>query len=197
VAELASAHRAVRDFGGPLFITGIDLFADAIQRAMPEALVVRVVPALLPTRDDVPCLVLRTDGGGAGRGECVEAVLRALGPAHYVEDEQTYEVVMYLASPFPVVVRRALGEAVAGILSRRGIDDRWQPVAERVLWEALSSMGPTPARGGSDAVEAEVATPGGVTAAGLAEAGRLSQVMVDTLLLMIEHGERLRLDKRS
>jgi pyrroline-5-carboxylate reductase len=195
VAELASAHPAVRNFGGPLFITGIDLPADAVQRAVPEAMVVRVVPALLPARDDVPCLVLRPASGGARRIECVEAILKALGPAHYVEDERTYEVVMYLASPFPVVVRRAVGEAVAGILARRGIDERWQPVAERVMWEALSGMGPTPARGGTDAAEAEVATPGGVTAAGLAEAGRLSRVMVDTLLLMIDHGEQLRLDK--
>jgi pyrroline-5-carboxylate reductase len=195
IAELASVHRAVRDFGGTLFIAGIDLPIEAVQQLTPAALVVRVVPALLSARDDVPCLVLDRGDGGIRWKTSAEPVLKAIGPVHSVDDEKTFESVMYLTSPFPVVVRRALREAIAKTLARREIEPKWQPVAESILWQALAGMETTAARGGGqDTVEAEVVTPGGVTAAGLREVGRLSQVLVDTLSLMFRHGEQLRGD---
>lgn len=187
LAQLAELHRSIGEFSGALLVTGIDLSLDAMQRLIPAALVVRVVPSLLSACHSIPCLVL--DRGCAGtRWERAAAVLNMLGPVLRVDDEQAFESIMYLTSPFPVVLRNALADAVASTLTRRGIDRQWQTLAERVLWESLASS----ARMQTASIEGEIATPGGVTATGLREVPLISRALQDALQVMMRHGELLR-----
>lgn len=189
LAELASHHRSITEFSGTLLVTGIDLPLEEIQRLAPAALVARVIPALLSAPRSIPCLVLNRGHAGK-RWERAETVIKMLGPVHCVSDERTFEALMYLTSPFPVVLRSALADTVASTLAQGRIGPEWQPLAEQVLWLALSSVASTLAQ--SDSIEAEVATPGGVTAAGLHEVPTISRVLQDTLKIMMRHGRRLR-----
>jgi pyrroline-5-carboxylate reductase len=124
------------------------------------------------------------------RWERARSILAALGKnVHHVDDERAFESIMYLTSPFPIVLRRAMTDSLAGVLSRRGIDGRWRSVAERVLWDALLALASAPDKIG--AVDSNVTTPGGVTAAGLQEVGGLTRAAEDILHVMMRHGERL------
>ena len=189
LAELASHHRSITEFSGTLLVTGIDLPLKDIQRVVPGALVARVIPALLSAPHSIPCLVL--NGGHAGEHwDRAETVIKMLGPVHCVSDERTLETLMYLTSPFPVVLRSALADMVASTLAQSRVDPEWQPLAEQVLWQALSSIASTLAQ--SDSIEAEVATPGGVTATGLREVPTISRALQDALQIMMRHGRRPR-----
>jgi pyrroline-5-carboxylate reductase len=192
VMELAARHQAIRDYEGVLFLAGIDRPIEMLQRVLPAALVVRVAPFLLPSREDVPCLVLQPDDRGPRWESCAKVVLSVLGPSDLVDDEKVFEIVLQFGSPFPVVLRKALRNAVATVLSKQGIHAEWEPLAERVLWQALSATKLVPGPAGSDASELDVATPGGITERGLQEAGQLSQSMVDVMSAMICHAEQLR-----
>jgi pyrroline-5-carboxylate reductase len=187
LAALAARHRSITEFSGTLLVTGIDLPLEAIQRLTPAALVVRVVPALLSSPRFISSLVLDCHYAGP-RWQRAKAVLEMLGPIEYLDDEQAFESIMYLTSPFPVVLRNALADAVAGVLTQRRVDPKWQPLAERVLWDALSSV--ASGRAQSDSLEGAVATPGGVTAAGIHEVPTISRVLQDALQIMMCHGER-------
>ncbi len=120
------------------------------------------------------------------RWERARSILASLGKLHHVDDERAFESIMDLTSPFPIVLRRAMTDALTGVLSRRGVDGRWRPVAERVLWDALLALASAPG-----AVDSNVTTPGGVTAAGLQEVGDLARAAEDILHVMMRHGERL------
>jgi pyrroline-5-carboxylate reductase len=185
LAALIARHQSITEFSGTLLVTGIDLPLEAVQRLTPAALVVRAVPALLSAPHSISSLVLDCHYAGP-RWQRAKAVLEMLGPVECLDDEQAFESIMYLTSPFPVVLRNALADAVAGALTRRRVDPKWQPLAQRVLWDALSSA--ASGRTQSDSIEGAVTTPGGVTAAGLREVPTISRVLQDALQVMMRHG---------
>ena len=189
LAELAERDRSISSFSGTLLVTGIDLALEAVQRLAPAALVRRVVPGLLAAPRSISSLVL--DGGHGGeRWSRAKAALEMLGPVHCVDDEQAFESIMYLTSPFPVVLRAAISDAVASMLTRGRIDHRWKPAAESVLWDAISSLASNCEQ--LNSIAGEVATPGGVTAAGLQEVPAVSRALQDALQIMMGHGQQLR-----
>jgi len=189
LAELAARYPEIGGFAGTLLVTGTDCLWEAAQQLTPAALVVRVVPSLLSAPRSLPSLVL-DHGLPQARWEPTRAILAKLGPIHYVDDEQAFESLMYLTSPFPVVLRSALADAVASTLTQTGVAPKWQPLAERLLWEALSAMSAAQPR--PESIEAAVATPGGVTAAGLEDVPAISRALQDLWQLLIRTGARTR-----
>jgi pyrroline-5-carboxylate reductase len=196
VVELASSNRALKDYAGVLFIAGIDLPLGTIQQCMPAAYIVRVAPFLLPARKDVPSLVLASENGEAVRDARATVILGSLGPVDRIDDEKIFELLLYFGSPFAVVLRRSLREMIASIFVDQNIQAEWQGVAETVLWEALTAMKPERNDEEVGAAEAEVATPGGITEAGLGKSKQLSEALADTILAMIRRKEQLRSKNR-
>jgi pyrroline-5-carboxylate reductase len=186
LSELAARNRWITEFSGALLVTGIDLPLQAIQSFVSSAVVVRVIPSLLSLPSSIPALVLDRNYTGA-RWESAKAVLQILGPIEFMDDEHAFESIMYFTSPFPVVLRNAVADAVSGALARRNIDPKWQQLGERVLWDALSSMNLRQMK--SDLMESQVKTPGGVTAAGLCEVPAISRVLQHALQKMIRTGD--------
>jgi pyrroline-5-carboxylate reductase len=185
LGDLAARHRAVADFAGTLLITGIDLHLDEVRRFTSRAQVVRVIPSLLAMPNSISSLVLERDCAGP-RWQRAKEILETLGSIHCIADERAFETIMYLTSPYPVVLRRALSDALIKTLAVDGGDPAFHRVAERVLWGALASVAAAGDR--FEAAHAAVVTPGGVTAAGLAEVPAVAAILHDCLLTMIRHG---------
>lgn len=190
IGEVASTHAPLARFDGALLAAGIDLPVAEINRFIPAATIVRVVPILLPGRDDVPSLVLDTARANPQWPACLD-FLQTLGPIHSVDEEAAFDGVMHLTSPFSVTMRSAMKRAISDFLATRNVRPDWQPVAESIVWQALSAGQHQPPHDNSSG-EAEVATPGGITEAGLREAGALSNAMVHVLSAMARRADELR-----
>ena len=100
VVELALANQAFRNFTGVLFIAGIDMPVEEIQKFIPAALIIRVAPFLLPTRKDVPSLMLVRGNGGTPRDARANIIMEALGPVDRIDNEKAFELLLYFGSPF-------------------------------------------------------------------------------------------------
>ncbi|WP_316227953.1 hypothetical protein [Bradyrhizobium sp. SZCCHNR3015] len=191
IGALASICANLAQFDGVLLVAGIDLPTIDVQRFIPASVVVRIVPILLPGRDDVASLVLEPAAKDARWLNCMR-VLRAMGPVYYVDDEAAFDVIMHLTSPFSVVTRVALKRAVGEFLTSKKVHPKWMPIAERVIWQALLTSPPSQGTA-ADSGETEVATPGGITEAGLREVETLSNSMLDVLSAMSRRADELRL----
>jgi pyrroline-5-carboxylate reductase len=184
--ELARDYSIVRDFDGALFLTGIDRTLIDVQQIMRSALIVRVAPFLIFGRDDIPSLVLEPAKQTPLWDDTAKPLLERIGANEYVDDERLFEIATHFGSPFAVVLRTALRETIAITFERQDIDARWRSLAERLLWQALSAHRAMQIPSEIHSLEREVATPGGITEAGLEHVSELSRAMVETLSKMID-----------
>ncbi|WP_255141826.1 hypothetical protein [Synechococcus sp. EJ6-Ellesmere] len=88
-----------------------------------------------------------------------------------VKDSYVFNELMILTSPFATVVREALRIAIAEFLNARQVSDQWHSLAETIFATSLSGRDfPIGKLGGC--VES-IATPGGITEAGLSQSPQL------------------------
>ncbi|NER94274.1 MAG: hypothetical protein F6J86_10605 [Symploca sp. SIO1B1] len=190
IGHLAEDYSGFAHFEGLLLAAGIDLPIDAIQRFVPKAAVARIVPILLPRSNDVPSLVLVPSNNDPRWKDCLGS-LEMLGPVYSVDDECVFETIMHLTSPFSVVIRSALKHTIGNFLKSRSVHSKWQPIAESVMLTSLLSATSSPIEG-SESGDEEVATPGGITEAGLLEVEKLMSGMLSVLSAMTRRADELR-----
>jgi pyrroline-5-carboxylate reductase len=192
IKELAARFPGVKQFDGTLILTGTDLSLEEARHFTPQATVLRVAPFLLPGREDIPSLVLYPDGLPDERKAPVEALLLLLGPVDGLCDESAFEVAMCLGSPLPVVLLSALRKMTGDALAQQGVSPASREISERTLLRALSSIATASLAEAVKTGEREVATPGGITEAGLRHAGDLSTAMNEIVKTMLQHARRQR-----
>ena len=159
-----------RSCSGLVLLAGADAPSCALVSLLSNATLVRIIPILLPGKAEIAFFALEPPGKSevwcSGR-----EFLASLGTVSTVQDSAVFEELMILTSPFATVVRAALSSAIAEFLSGRQVSEEWHGLAETVAAISLSGQDfPIGKLGGG--VE-DVATPGGITEAGLSQSRQL------------------------
>lgn len=168
-------------FGGLFLLAGADAPDPDLNARAPHATFARIVPVLLPGQAQITTLALRPPADTpAWRQGC--ACLEALGTLTTVDCERAYSELMILTSPFAAVVRAAIARAITGYLQDRQADPDW---LEMALDVASLSLAGTPGLLVHDQGDAgPIATPGGITEAGLAALPGISGSLQSALSMM-------------
>jgi pyrroline-5-carboxylate reductase len=188
LTDLARDHsESFQSFFGVVFLAGADTPPEALHELVPRGLLVRLVPVILPGRSNFVFFVREEDNRNVAWHKGL-TFLSKMGSVITISEDQAYEKLMILTSPFATVIRTALKSAIAGFLSSRRLSSEWQQVAERVT--ALSLSGYDFPIGQFDEAEC-IATPGGITEAGLEECHTLAQAFFAVIQAMQERADTL------
>lgn len=175
--EVSSKNTSLfKQFSGLIILTGADTPDQATQHALSSALVVRAVPILLPGKDGIVSLVLMPEDRDT-RWTNALAWLNSLGETVCVEDPDTFDEVKILTSPLAAVVRTALTNALMRYLDERSGHKSLQrsgfDAASLALTGRVGTLGEACLKH-----DARIATPGGLTEAGLEMADSLSSTLL-------------------
>ncbi|MCW2079674.1 UNVERIFIED_ORG: pyrroline-5-carboxylate reductase [Bradyrhizobium japonicum] len=186
LTDIARVHsKPFQSFSGVVLLAGADTPPKALAALLPYGTLVRIVPIILPGRSEFVFFAYEPGGANQALSNGL-AFLNALGSVITVQDDRQYNELTILTSPFATVIRTALRTAIAVFLDSRQENPKWQRVAESVT--ALSLSGHDFPIGHSGGVD-RIATPGGITEAGLSESRFLVQG-----LLAVMHAMRKRAD---
>jgi pyrroline-5-carboxylate reductase len=182
-------ERLFDEFAGLIILTGADSPDAQLHARLAAAVTVRVVPILLPGDDRILCLALAPRKGGA-RWAQAKAWLDTLGEVVVVEDPQIYREIMVLTSPLAAVLRTALTSALSRFLDQRpggaALQHQGFDAASLALTGRTGSLGPASTRH-----DARIATPGGLTEAGLQHADALSDALLTAIASMRRRADAL------
>ncbi|ACL58849.1 pyrroline-5-carboxylate reductase family protein [Methylobacterium nodulans] len=182
----------LRSFDGVMFALGIDAEARIVRDALPNALVVRLSPAIPQDGGEVRSIGLLDNIARADpRVSLAIAALQPLGPASWIEEEQLYDLVTLLAGPLLTLIRSALTRTIEAGLAERGLTPAARDHVMDVVFNELTRR----LRGRHDAskqAEGHRATPGGVTEVALSHSTQVSEQLGAIVDKMLGHMQRLR-----
>lgn len=158
--------------------------------ALPDAgAIVRAMPNL-PVADGRG--IVATVGNIAVSADRLDALMAPLGLVHPMQDEAGFNLVTALTGCGPAFVYRFVG-ALAGAAVRLGLDEGdADRLARAMVAGAAATIAESPES--PSALAASVASPGGMTQAGLDvldSDGRLAALMADTLRAARERGREM------
>ncbi|MGR9463076.1 hypothetical protein [Rhizobium leguminosarum] len=188
LAGVAHAHlHSFQRSSGLVFLTGADTPHPELATLLPNRTLVRVVPVILPGRSQFFFLACQPQAKSEIWRKGL-AFLNTLGSVITVEGDEAFEELMIFTSPLATVIRVALATAIAEFLEARHANRRWQRIAEVIAAHSLS--GHDFPIGLSNCVD-HIATPGGITEAGLSESQALSQGVLAALHAMRNRADAL------
>ncbi|MCK1663478.1 hypothetical protein [Bradyrhizobium sp. 151] len=192
-----SSDERWRSFNGVIFALGIDAQVQRVREFLPQALVVRLCPAIPPDGGEITSIgLLDASAVGDSRLDIGRAALDLLGPVTWIDEEALYDLTTLLCGPLLTLLKSAISRTIersleAGRLPTQLKDELQHIVFKQLVRRSLGSSGST------QRAERERSTPGGVTEVALGRREHLSGVLFGVVELMLDHMTHLREEQTS
>lgn len=192
-----SSDERWRSFNGVIFTLGIDAQVQRVRGVLPQALVLRLSPAIPPGGGEIASIGLLDASALADhRLDLARAASELLGPVTWIDEEALYDLTTLLAGPLLTLLKSALSRTVeksleAGRLPIQFKDELLDIVFKQLVRRSLGS------NESSQRAEGERSTPGGVTEVALGRREHLSGELLGIVKLMLDRITRLREERTN
>ncbi|MER9076828.1 hypothetical protein NKH80_29475 [Mesorhizobium sp. M0904] len=192
-----SSRPRLRNFDGVVCAMGIDTSVRCVRETLPQALVVRLSPGIPQEGGHITSVgLLDAHALRDSRTHVAKAVLELLGPVVWIHEEHLYDLTTLLAGPLLTLLKSAISRTVEASLKANGLPSQFKDEVESIVFNELArrSLGSSE---GSQQVESDRATPGGVTEVALRHKEQISGQLLGIVELMLKRMARLRDDWKS